>query len=169
MENINFEETLNHYLVFRLGNEEFAVEAKDVREIMEVPSFTQIPRSPEYMKGVINLKGSILPVIDTHIKFFLPTMDLTIDSRIIVLNVNIDGEIANLGALVDEVKEVIEISPKQIGPSPTIEAEYDTDFIQGIAKVDNNFIMLLDIGQVFSLNQKHFKTTKEKQTETLSA
>jgi len=170
MQRSDTENTINHYLVFRLGKEEFAVEARNVMEILEVPAFTKIPRSPEYMKGVINLKGSILPVIDTHIKFQLQAMDFTIDSCIIVLNVPIDGEYMNIGALVDEVKEVIEISAQQIGPTPSLGLGYNPEFIMGTAKVEESFIMLLNIGNVFSLKTKDLnKHTPEKQSERLTA
>jgi len=168
MEEKSFQNTLNHYLVFKLGQEEFAIETKNVTEILEVPTFTKIPRSPEYMKGVINLKGSILPVIDTHIKFQMPAMELTIDSCIIVLNVVIDGEQVRLGALVDEVKEVIEIGSDQIGPSPSLGAGYNQEFVEGIAKVDGNFILLLNLGKVFSLTDND-AVKSDKQTERLTA
>ncbi len=170
MENTQIENTLDHYLVFKLGQEEFAVAARNVMEILEVPTFTKIPRSPDYMKGVINLKGSILPVIDTHIKFHLPAIDFTIDSCIIVLNVVVEGEHVKIGALVDEVKEVIELGPHQIGPSPSLGSDYNPEFIEGIARVDDNFIMLLNIANVFSLRDKDFaKHSQERQTERLSA
>lgn len=168
--NQNSQNTLNHFLVFRLGKEEFAVSARNVMEILEVPTFTKIPRSPEYMKGVINLKGSILPVVDTHIKFQLPPMEFTIDSCIIVLNVLLDGEHVTVGALVDEVKEVIEIGTDQIGPSPSIGSDYNPDFIEGMARVDGKFIMVLNIAQVFSTKDNARKrSNQEKHVEAMSA
>jgi len=168
MQNSTTQNTLTHYLVFRLDKEEFAVEARNVMEILEVPTFTKIPRSPAYMKGVINLKGSILPVIDTHIKFQLPAMEFTIDSCIIVMNVAIDGEHVKIGALVDEVKEVIEIGSEQIGPSPSLGAGYNPEFIEGMAKVGDSFLMLLNLGKVFSL-QDNDLSKNEKQAERLMA
>ena len=102
------------------------------------------------MKGVINLRGSVLPVIDLRLKFGMVQADLTIDSCIIVLNVEIEGENIVLGALVDSVNEVLEIDEEKIEPAPTIGTKYKAEFIQGMWKKDEIFIMLLDIDKVFA-------------------
>src|SRR5258705_6520490 len=102
-------ETLNSFLSFRLGDELFAANVSKVLEILEIPKITKVPRSPAFMRGVVNLRGNVLPVIDTRIKFGLPTIDDTINSCILVLSIELEGKEIVLGAIVDEVKEVTEI------------------------------------------------------------
>lgn len=144
------EELTRSYLSFQLEDEKFAIAVGKVIEILEVPKITKVPRAPDYMKGVINLRGSVLPVIDTHLKFGLPPTKLTVDTCIAVLDIEIEGEKIMLGALVDAVEEVLEIGPEQISPSPSIGNKYKSEFINGMAKVDEEFIMILNIDKVFS-------------------
>lgn len=147
------EELTRSYLSFRLEDEKFAIPVGKVIEILEVPKITKVPRAPDYMKGVVNLRGSVLPVIDTHLKFGLPPTKLTVDTCIAVLDIEIDGEKIMLGALVDAVEEVLEINPEQISPSPSIGNKYKSEFIDGMAKVDEEFIMILSIDKVFSSDE----------------
>jgi purine-binding chemotaxis protein CheW len=145
--------SVDSYLSFRLGEETFAVNVAKVLEILEVPRMTKVPKSPEYMRGVINLRGTVLPVIDTRIKFGLTATDYTVNTCIVVLNVAIEGEVLVLGALVDSVQEVLEIGEEQVKPSPSIGAKYKSEFIRGMVKLDEHFVMLLDIDQVFSSDE----------------
>ena len=141
------------YLTFKLDNELFAINVSKVLEILEVKPITKIPKSPSFMKGVINLRGNILPVIDTREKFCLSNKDFTIDTCIIVLNINSGTEPLLVGAVVDSVQKVIDIPAEVIQPSMTMGAFYREEFINGIGKVDDEFVMILNIDKVFSAEE----------------
>jgi purine-binding chemotaxis protein CheW len=147
--NENAEES-NSYLTFKLGEEEFGAHVGQVLNILEMTDITQVPKTPEYMKGVINLRGSVLPVIDTRLKFGLPETEYTSNTCIVVMDLNLNGDTVNIGAIVDEVLSVIEIEEDQIEPPPSIGNQYKSEFIYGMAKVDEKFIMLLDMQKVLS-------------------
>ncbi len=141
------------YLTFKLDNELFAINVSKVLEILEVKPITKIPKSPSFMKGVINLRGNILPVIDTRNKFCMPHEDFTIDTCIIVLNINTGSDSLLVGAVVDSVQKVIDIPAESIQPSLSMGAIYREDFINGIGKIDEDFIMILNIDKVFSAEE----------------
>jgi purine-binding chemotaxis protein CheW len=138
------------YLTFKLDDELFAINVEQVLEILEMKPITKIPKSPEFMKGVINLRGNILPVIDTRNKFGLPNASFTIDTCIVVLSIQTDKEAILVGAVVDAVQKVIDIPHNHIQPSASIRAVYREDFVSGIGKVEDEFIMILNINKVFS-------------------
>ena len=146
-ENIN---EINSYLSFKLENEYFAAHVNNVINILELTDITPVPRSPEYMKGVINLRGTVLPVVDTRLKFGMSATKYTSDTCILVLNVTIDGELVSVGGLVDSVQEVLEIEDKDIKPAPSIGNKYKTEFINGVISLNDDFIMLLDMDKMFS-------------------
>jgi purine-binding chemotaxis protein CheW len=141
------------YLSFRLGEEVFAASVAKVMEILEVPKITKVPKSPAYMRGVVNLRGSVLPVIDTRLKFGMPTASDTVNTCIMVLNVQLDNESYVLGALVDAVQEVFEITEDEIKPAPSIGSKYKSEFIEGMVKANEQFIMLLNLDKVFSSDE----------------
>ena len=138
------------YLTFKLADEVFALDVAKVREILEITSITKVPRTPDYMRGVINLRGSVVPVIDVRLKFGMSATEQTVNTCIIVVEINLDGETIVLGALADSVQEVVEMGPESIEPAPHIGARLNTEFIRGMGKVDNRFVMVLDIDKVFS-------------------
>ena len=138
------------YLTFKLDHELFAVNVIKVLEILEMKPITKVPKSPLFMKGVINLRGNILPVIDTRNKFSMAEQDFTIDTCIIVLNINTGEDSLLVGAIVDSVEKVIDIPAESIQPSVSMGAIYREDFLTGIGKVDEDFIMILNIDKVFS-------------------
>ena len=142
--------SLNQYLTFTLAGEQYAVEVGKVKEVLEYTSVTKVPRTMEFMRGVINLRGSVVPVIDLRLKFDLGETEKTIDTSIIVMEVEIGGETVVLGTLADSVQEVIGMDDSQIEPAPSIGTSIKTDFIHGIGKQDEDFIMILDIDRVFS-------------------
>ena len=147
--------TSNSYLTFKLSQEIFSVNVSQVREILEMPKITSVPQSPEYMKGVINLRGSVLPVIDTRIKFGLPVSEQTIETCVIVMEVLMGDEEIVVGAIVDRVLDVLEIIPEKINASPSLGTKYKSEFIQGMGKLDNDqFVMILNINEVFSTDEK---------------
>ncbi|MFW5945142.1 MAG: chemotaxis protein CheW [Bacteroidota bacterium] len=140
----------NSYLTFKLGEEEFGVHVSQVLNILEMTRITGVPKTPDYMKGVINLRGMVLPVIDTRIKFGLPETEYTSNTCIIVMDLDLDGDTVHIGAIVDEVLSVLEIEDHQIEPPPSLGNQYKSEFIYGMAKVDDNFVMLLDMQEVLS-------------------
>ncbi len=151
----------NSFLTFRLGKELFAVHVSKVINILELITITHVPGSPKYLKGVVNLRGSVLATIDTRIRFNLPPIEYSKDTCIIVLSINIDNELIQVGALVDQVMEVIEISKKQILPSPSIGTSNKTKYIQGMYNFNDKFIMLLDVDDVFAADDLQFTDSKD--------
>ena len=141
---------INSYLSFKLENELFAVNVSQVINILELTKITEVPKAPPYMKGVINLRGKVLPVIDTRLKFGMSAIKFTKNTCIVVMEISINGELIELGSLVDSVLEVIEIKEGAITPPPTLGDKYKSEFITGMLKEEEDFIMILDIDKVFS-------------------
>jgi len=141
------------YLTFKLGEEVFALEVTNVREILEFIPVTKVPRTPDFMTGVINLRGSVVPVMDMRLKFGMSETEKTVNTCIIVVEVDMDGDTALLGALVDSVQEVFELEPEQIEQPPRLGLGMKTDFIKGMGKRDNQFVIILDIDKVFSMDE----------------
>ena len=141
------------YLTFKLGEEVFALEVTNVREILEFIPVTKVPRTPDFMTGVINLRGSVVPVTDMRLKFGMSETEKTVNTCIIVVEVDMDGDTALLGALVDSVQEVFELEPEQIEQPPRLGLGMKTDFIKGMGKRDNQFVIILDIDKVFSMDE----------------
>jgi purine-binding chemotaxis protein CheW len=144
------ERILTSYLTFKLGDETFAANVSKVIEILEIPKITKVPRSPDFMRGVVNLRGNVLSVIDGRIKFGLPITEDTVNTCIIVMNIDLDGQNITLGLIVDAVKEVIDIDGDSIQNVPEIGSKYNSDFIEGMVKSDDQFIMILNIALLFS-------------------
>jgi purine-binding chemotaxis protein CheW len=140
----------NSYLSFKIGTELFGASVKHVISILEITKITRVPKAPPYMKGVINLRGSVLPVIDTRIKFGLDNTEYTNDTCILVLELTIKNESLRLGAIVDSVQEVLEIDESEIQPPPSLGTDYQSEMISGMTKRNDDFIMLLDIVRLFT-------------------
>jgi purine-binding chemotaxis protein CheW len=138
------------YLTFKLDEERFALDVAKVREILDFTTITRVPQTPAFMKGVINLRGSVVPVIDMRLKFGMSETEKTVNTCIVVVEVEFESETIILGALADSVQEVVEMEPNQIEPAPRIGTRLDTDFIRGMGKRDDNFIMILDIDKIFT-------------------
>ncbi len=138
------------YLTFKLAEETFALDVAKVREILEITSITKVPQTPDYMRGVINLRGSVVPVVDMRLKFGMGITGQTVNTCIIVVEVTLDGDAIVLGALADSVQEVVEMEPGSIEPPPHIGTRLDTTFIKGMGKIDDHFVMVLDIDMIFS-------------------
>jgi len=139
------------FLTFKLDNEVFAINVNKVLEILEMKPITKAPKAPAFMKGVINLRGNILPVVDTRNKFGMEEIPFTIDTCIVVLNIDTGNESLLIGAIVDSVQEVIEIPEEKIQPAPGIGIAFKEEFIKGMGKVDESFVMILNIDKVFSV------------------
>ncbi|HBF88346.1 MAG TPA: chemotaxis protein CheW [Bacteroidales bacterium] len=140
------------YLSFTLGNETYASHVKNVINILEMTHVTKVPKAPKYMLGVINLRGAVLPVIDTRMKMDVEQTEISKDTCIIVLEISIDDEKIYIGSIVDSVKEVLEIEPAEILPPPNIGSKYRSQFITGMYKINDEFIMILDMNKIFSID-----------------
>jgi purine-binding chemotaxis protein CheW len=138
------------YLTFKLGNEIFAIEVSKVREVLDLTTITAIPRTPEFMSGVINLRGCVVPVVDLRLCFDMSKTESTRNTCIVVVEVLMENESTIIGALADSVEEVVDLEPDQIEPAPRIGTQIRTDFIKGMGKREAQFIMILDIDRVFS-------------------
>lgn len=144
---------INSYLTFKLGDEFFAANVSKVLNILEMTKVTKVPKAPSYMKGVINLRGSVLPLVDTRIKFDMSETEYTTNTCILVLDITLNNESVHVGALVDSVQEVLEIDDAHIQPPPSIGTRYKSEFIEGVAKVDDDFVMILNMDLIFSTDE----------------
>ena len=141
------------YLTFQLDEEIFAIDVVNVREILEFNTVTKVPQTPEYMRGVINLRGSVVPVLDMRLKFGMSVTEKTINTCIVVVEVAMEDENVIIGALVDSVQEVFELDPESIEPAPRIGIQLRNGFIKGMGKKDDRFVIILDIERVFSYEE----------------
>ena len=141
------------YLAFRLENEVFAFDISKVREVLEFESITKVPQTPDMMKGVINLRGAVVPVIDMRIKFGMNETEKTVNTVIIIIEIDLDGDSTMIGALVDSVQEVIDLDSEHIEPPPKIGTKLNTDYIRGMGKLENQFLIILDIEKIFSADE----------------
>ena len=140
----------SQYLTFRLDRELFAVDIGKVREVLEFTTVTKVPRTPDFMRGVINLRGNVVPVVDLRLKLGLSQIERTVDTCVVIAEVDVDGERTLLGALADSVQEVLEIEGKQVVPPPRMGTQIDTGVIRGMGKREEEFVIILDIDKVFS-------------------
>jgi purine-binding chemotaxis protein CheW len=144
---------VRQYLTLTLDNELFAVDVAKVREVLDYTTITKIPRTPEYMRGVLNLRGSVVPVVDLRLKFGMSKTENKKNTCIIVLEIALEDEVIIWGALADSVQEVFEFEPEQIEPAPKFGTKFKAEFLRGIGKRDEKFIMILDIDRVFTTEE----------------
>jgi purine-binding chemotaxis protein CheW len=142
----------DQYLTFTLAEETYAIEIVKVREVIDYVQVTRVPRMPAYLRGVINLRGSVVPVLDLRLILGMPSIEKTIDTCVIIAEVQVDGESLHLGMLADSVQEVIDVNPSQIGPPPKLGSMLDTNFIRGMGKRDEGFFIILNVDQVLSVD-----------------
>ena len=134
-------------VVFQLGGEEFGVEIMQVQEIIRMPDITRIPQSPDYVEGVINLRGKIIVVVNLDTKFDLHSKELDDDSRIVIVEVSNNV----IGMIVDSVSEVMRLSPSNVEPAPDIiSTKIQADYLKGVGKLDDRLLILLDLGRVLN-------------------
>ena len=143
----------NTYLSFIVGDELYAVNVSKVLEVLEKQTISRVPNAPHYIKGIVNFRGDIVPVFETRDKFNLPTRIDSDTYVIIVLDLSKNAETFRIGAMVDKVKDVLEIDDTEIKPVPTMSKEFNTKFLHGIYKLNNNFILLLDVEKVFTTEE----------------
>jgi purine-binding chemotaxis protein CheW len=141
------------FLTFTLGQDVFAIDVTLAREVLDLCAVTRVPQAPDYMLGVINLRGSVVPVIDMRRKFGMPEAESTRDTCIVVVDVEVDGDSVIVGALVDSVREVLDLTPEQIEPPPRMGTQLKTELILGMGSLGDRFVVLLDIDRVFSADE----------------
>ncbi len=155
------------YLTFKLGEEVYAVDISKVREVLDFTTVTKVPRTPDFMRGVINLRGSVVPVVDLRLKFGMQGTENTVNTCIIIMEVRVDSETTILGALADSVQEVIDLDTEHIEPAPRIGTKLKTEFITGMGKQNDKFIIILDIDKIFSTDE--LALVQESQTDAAGA
>lgn len=143
------------FLTFTLANEVFAVDISQVKEVLEYTSLTRVPRTPTFVCGIINLRGSVVPVMDMRLKFAMGKGKKTVDTCIIILEIAQETGTSVLGAMVDSVKEVIALDPDQIEPAPKIGTRLRTDFILGMGKQADHFVIILDSHKIFTSHTRN--------------
>ncbi|MCL7489797.1 MAG: chemotaxis protein CheW [Desulfobulbaceae bacterium] len=141
------------YLTFQLEDEIFAVDVLHVHEVLEFTTVTKIPGVPDFVRGIINLRGMVVPVVDLRLKFGMTATEKSRSTCVIVLDVGSGENKTVIGALADSVKEVFEFEPGQVEPPPRIGTFSRADFIQGIGKREDQFIIILNINRVFSSDE----------------
>ena len=141
------------YLTFKLGNEVFATDVAKVREVLDFTTITEIPRTPDFMSGVINLRGSVVPVVDLRLCLEMSKTEKTRNTCIVVVEVVLDNESTVIGVLADSVEEVIDLEPDQIQPAPRIGPTSAPISSRAWGKREAQFIMILDIDRVFSAEE----------------
>jgi purine-binding chemotaxis protein CheW len=142
---------INQFLTFKLGEETYAVDVVQVREILDFTDITKVPQTPDFMRGVINLRGCVVPVVDMRLKFGMGPTDKSVNTCIIVVEVKIDGETLTIGALADSVQEVIDLEPGQIEPPPKLGSRLKVEFLRGMGRQEGKFLMILNLDRVFSV------------------
>ena len=141
------------YLTFLLGGEMFAIGILRVKEIIGYGGLTEVPMMPECIRGVINLRGAVVPVMDMQARFGKASAPISKRTCIVIVEVEANGERQDMGVVVDAVNAVIEIAGSDIEPAPAFGARIHTDFIEGMGKVDGRFVILLDVNEVLSTDE----------------
>jgi purine-binding chemotaxis protein CheW len=149
----SLESLAGKYLTFRLGEEDYGLEILKVQEIIGMQEITGIPRTPDFVKGVINLRGKVIPVVDLRLKFTMAEAEVSRKTCIIVVQITKETDKVIMGIVVDEVSEVLEIEGKEIEPAPAFGTQVDTNFILGMAKAENSVKILLDLDRVLSTSE----------------
>ncbi len=151
MEDKKYDE--NQFLTFMLGGEVFGIGILHIREIIEYGGLTSVPMMPSFIRGVINLRGNVVPVIDMNIRFGQSETPITKKTCIVIIETKVSDEKMEIGVLVDSVNEVIDILPTDIEPPPSFGTKIRMDFIYGMGKIDNKFIILLNVNKVLSADE----------------
>ena len=143
----------SQYLTFHVSEERFAISILDVKEIIEVSVMTRVPMTPDFIQGVINLRGNVVSVVDLAARLGRPRSELSKRSCIVLVELEMDNEVQTAGMLVDEVNEILEIPEEDMQPAPDFGTDIRTDFIQRMGRVNDAFIVLLDINHVLSVTE----------------
>lgn len=147
------EQDQQQYLTFNLGGEVFAIGILAIKEIIEYGNLTEVPMMPDFIRGVINLRGAVVPVVDLSARFGRAGTTVTRRTCIVIIEMEADGERQDVGVIVDAVNEVLEILPQDIEPAPAFGAKIRTDFISGMGKVASKFVIILNVNRVLSVDE----------------
>jgi purine-binding chemotaxis protein CheW len=143
--------TIQQYLTFVLGREVFAINILNIKEIIEYGNLTEVPKMPGFIRGVINLRGAVVPVIDMAARFDKPSADITRKTCIVIIEVAHEDAQQVVGVMVDAVNEVLDIEASEIEPSPNFGANIRADFIEGMGKIEGKFVIILNVNKVLSV------------------
>ena len=156
-----------HYITFKLGDEIFAIPVSQVREVLDLTQITRVPTAPAYMRGVVNVRGSAIPVVDLRRKFGLPPTEDTVNTRIVVLELHLDGETTVVGGIADSVHNVIELEAGEINEPPRLAMRWRSDVICGMGRRDDQFIIILDIDKIFASDAAVLAVAADQETAEL--
>jgi purine-binding chemotaxis protein CheW len=146
-------ERREQYLAFTLGGETFAMDIRSIREVIQFGGITEVPLMPPFIRGVINLRGSVVPVIDLFVRFGRPACVVAHRTCIVILELTQGEGTAELGVMVDNVSEVLSIAASEVEPAPAFGSDIRSEFIAGVAKVGDRFVILLDVNHVLSIDE----------------
>jgi len=146
-------ERREQYLAFTLGGETFAMDIRSIREVIQFGGITEVPLMPPFIRGVINLRGSVVPVIDLFVRFGRPACAVAHRTCIVILELTQGENTAELGVMVDNVSEVLSIGTSEVEPAPSFGSDIRAEFIAGVAKVGERFVILLDVNRVLSVDE----------------
>ena len=155
------------YLTFKLGEELFAINVFKAREVLDLSHITRVPTAPGYLRGVVNVRGNAIPVVDLRSKFGLSQTADTLSTRIIVMDLQMDGQNVVVGGLADAVHEVLELEPHEINEPPSLGLRWRTDLILGMGRRNDRFTIILDIERVFSSEELGVLTEATEPAPTL--
>jgi purine-binding chemotaxis protein CheW len=147
------EQSVQQYLTFLIGGEEYAVSLLKVKEIIEYDTVTKVPKTPEWVRGVINLRGSVVPVVDLAVKFRQPPGEIGKLTCIVITEVECEGEATVMGVMADAVSQVIDLKPEEIEPPPTFGTRVKVDYLLGMARAGKKFCLMLDTEKVLSTDE----------------
>jgi purine-binding chemotaxis protein CheW len=153
----------DQYLTFTLGDELFGAEISKVREVLDYPTITKVPRMPDYLLGVTNLRDNVVPVIDMRRKFGLSSNERTVDTCVVIVETELNEEQITIGCVADSVKEVLDLPPEQIEPPPKMGLNLNTEFLKGMGKHGDKFLLILDMDRV--LSSRELQLVKDKTKE----
>jgi purine-binding chemotaxis protein CheW len=146
-------EKKNQYLAFVLGGEAFAMDIRSVKEVIQYGALTEVPLMPDFIRGVLNLRGAVVPVLDLSVRFGRPPTEVARRTCVVILEVEHDGDTVELGVIVDNVSEVLEIGASEIEPAPSFGSSLRSEFLAGVGKVGGKFVILLDVNHVLSIDE----------------
>jgi len=146
-------ERREQYLAFTLGGETFAMDIRSIREVIQFGGITEVPLMPTFIRGVINLRGSVVPVIDLSVRFNRPPTTVNHRTCIVILELAQGEDTAELAVMVDNVSEVLSIGESEIEPAPAFGSDIRSEFIAGVAKVGERFVILLAVDRVLSVDE----------------
>jgi purine-binding chemotaxis protein CheW len=160
------DQDVRQYLTFLIAGEEYAVSLLKVKEIIEYDTITTVPKTPEWVRGVINLRGSVVPVVDLAVKFRQPTSEIGKLTCIVITEVECEGEATVMGIMADAVSQVVDLKAEEIEPPPTFGTRVKTDYMLGMARAGKKFCLILDTDKVLSTGELLDLNTSVETTET---